>query len=36
MFKIFKDDEAFRNMFKINNVNCLRGTKLICTQKYVN
>ena len=27
MFKTSKDTETFNNMFKFNNVNCLRGNK---------
>ena len=27
MFKMSKDIEAFKNMFKLNNENCLRGNK---------
>ena len=27
MFKMSKDIETFNNMFKLNNLNCLRGNK---------
>ena len=27
MFRILKDIENFNNMFKLNNLNCLRGNK---------
>ena len=36
MFKMSKDIETFNNMFKLSNLNCLRGNKFKVHKKDVN